>query len=118
MRYCLTREECQDLGISTRKEWLLTNGLGGYAMGTPSTVNTRRYHGLLVAAIQPPATRMVLLAGLECHVQVDNEDIGLSANQYPGATYPEGYRFIERFEVNTYATWTYAAANFAVTRDL
>lgn len=104
--------------MSARKEWLLTNGLGGYAMGTPSMLNTRRYHGLLVAATVAPATRMVLLAGLECHVELDGEDFGLSSNQYPGAIYPEGYKLLDSFEVNDFARWDYKNDRFALSRTL
>ena len=49
--------------MQLRREWLVTNGLGGYASGTVAGVNTRRYHGLLVAALAPPVERTVLVAG-------------------------------------------------------
>jgi predicted glycogen debranching enzyme len=118
MVFRMAREECQNLGISSRKEWLLTNGIGGYAMGTPSGINTRRYHGLLIAATQPPATRVVLLAGLECHAIVDGEDHGLSCNQYPGSIYPEGYRLLDEFSVGAVAEWRYRANRLDVSRFL
>jgi len=47
------------------REWLVTNGLGGYASGTLSGANTRRYHGMLVVALTPPTRRMTLLSKLE-----------------------------------------------------
>ena len=56
MRYTLDEQQCKNLAVSKRREWLLTNGIGGFAMGTPSGANTRRYHGHLVAATNPPAT--------------------------------------------------------------
>ena len=56
---------CRNIEAATSREWLVTNGLGGYASGTVAGVNTRRYHGLLVASLSPPVQRMVLLAALE-----------------------------------------------------
>src|SRR3954469_9998029 len=105
MAYTIERDECQDLAISTKREWLLTNGIGGYAMGTVSTINTRRYHGLLVAAVHPPTDRMVMLAGVECRVVANGEEIGLSSNQYPGTIYPEGYQLLQRFVADGSVMW-------------
>jgi len=116
MQFVLGRDDCRNLAVSTRKEWLLTNGLGGFAMGTASGINTRRYHGLLVAATQPPATRMVLLAGIECSVHHNEEEYGLSSNQYPGAIYPKGYELLEEFVAGRYATWKFKADGFEVWR--
>ena len=56
----LDADECRDL----TREWLVTNGLGGYASGTVAGQNTRRYHGLLMAALRPPVQRVLLLAEL------------------------------------------------------
>jgi predicted glycogen debranching enzyme len=100
-----------------RREWLLTNGIGGFAMGTASGINTRRYHGLLVAATKPPTERTLLLAAIDATAQVQGNPVGLSANQYPGAIYPDGYHYLRGFSVSAEtATWTYRAADVAVTR--
>jgi predicted glycogen debranching enzyme len=64
----LGAEECRDLTL----EWLVTNSLGGYASGTVAGPNTRRYHGLLMAALRPPVQRVLLLA--ELHVSVIGSD--------------------------------------------
>ena len=56
---------CRDLDVAGRREWLETNGIGGYASSTITGMNTRRYHGLLVAATRPPVGRMALLSKLE-----------------------------------------------------
>ncbi len=81
------------------KEWLVTNGIGGYASSTVCGANTRRYHGLLAAAFQPPTDRRVLVSKLEetVHPLMGNP-AALSANQYPGAVYPSGFQFIRGFE--------------------
>ena len=57
--------ECRDLDRSSKLEWLETNGLGGFASGTVSGANTRRYHGLLTASLRPPVERYLLLSKLE-----------------------------------------------------
>ena len=56
---------CRNLDVASRREWLETNGIGGFASSTITGLNTRRYHGLLVAATKPPVGRMVLLSKLE-----------------------------------------------------
>lgn len=76
-------------------------------MGTVSGANTRRYHGLLVAATEPPAVRMVLLANLEVTVSFGAEQVGLSTNQYVRAIHPQGYATLESFEVDEAAVWTH-----------
>ncbi|HOS42534.1 MAG TPA: amylo-alpha-1,6-glucosidase [Armatimonadota bacterium] len=74
------------------REWLLTNGLGGYASATLCGMLTRRYHGLLVAALHPPGNRHVLVAKLEETLRRDGQAVPLATNAYPGALYPDGYR--------------------------
>jgi predicted glycogen debranching enzyme len=88
---------CRNLESAVRREWLVTNGLGGYASGTVSGINTRRYHGLLVASLNPPVQRMVLLASLEEWLMPpDGEPRSLSAQEYwDGTVYPNGYQLLE-----------------------
>ena len=59
------REVCGDLAASATREWLVTNGIGGYASGTVAGLLTRRYHGLLIAALKPPLGRTLLLTRLD-----------------------------------------------------
>lgn len=119
MRYMLDEQQCRNLAVSMQREWLLTNGIGGYAMGTPSGISTRRYHGDLVAATQPPATRVVLLAGVDAFVQSGlSNPIGLSTNQYPGALFPEGYLYLKHFHVDKEAVWIYRAGEIEVEKSL
>ena len=72
------------------KEWLLTNGIGGYAMGTLCGIATRRYHGLLIAALAPPGERTLLLGAVDATAQCGNDEMPLSANAYAGAIFPDG----------------------------
>jgi predicted glycogen debranching enzyme len=106
------REITGDLAAAEQREWLVTNGLGGYASGTVAGSLTRRYHGLLVAALEPPRRRTLLVAKLEESVQYDGELFSLSTNRWrSGAVDPQGYRYIERFRLEgTTPVWTFACA--------
>lgn len=94
-------------GTPDGREWLETNGLGGYAMSTATGENTRRYHGLLVAATKPPVGRMVLLSKLEETLVVDGRRIDLSTNRFPGVTHPEGFRSLSSFQNDPFPTFTW-----------
>ncbi len=93
---------CRNVAAAMGREWLVTNGLGGYASGTVAGVNTRRYHGLLVASLNPPVQRMVLLAALEeWLIAPDGERQPLSAQEYwDGTVYPDGFRLLEGVDVD------------------
>src|SRR6202521_6195188 len=104
----LDQQPCRHLEPAIQREWLVTNGLGGYASGTVAGVNTRRYHGLLIASRNPPVQRMVLLAALEEWLIAPNgERHPLSAQEYwDGTVYPDGFRFLEGVDVDgTLATF-------------
>lgn len=119
MRYALNDQQCQNVDVSSRREWLLTNGLGGFAMGTACGINTRRYHGHLVAATHPPTERTVLLAQIDATVQGEGNPIGISSNQYPGAIFPEGYQFQQGFSVTEeMAVWTFRAGGLSIEKSL
>lgn len=118
MIYRLDAQQCGNLEVSARREWLLPNGIGGYAMGTPSGINTRRYHGLLVAAVTPPAERMVLLAAMDAFIQGSGNPIGISANQYPGAVFPEGFHHLKSFVVGKTAVWRYEISQMSIEKRL
>src|ERR1700738_2200341 len=88
----LDSETCRTLESAVRREWLVTSGLGGYASGTVAGINTRRYHGLLVASLNPPVQRMVLVAALEEWGRSDNDDMQTLSGQ--------GYRQLEAVELD------------------
>ncbi|HEY4870873.1 MAG TPA: amylo-alpha-1,6-glucosidase [Candidatus Dormibacteraeota bacterium] len=98
----LDPQTCRHLEPAIQREWLVANGLGGYASGTVAGVNTRRYHGLLVAALNPPVQRMVLVAGLEEWVRSAGGDLeALSAQEYwDGTVFPQGYRQLDAVELD------------------
>jgi predicted glycogen debranching enzyme len=87
-------------------EWLETDGLGGFAMGTDTWIRTRRYHALLLAATSPPEGRMVLVADVEVFVETDSGRYGLSAHCYGGnIVYPDGASRITRFDHAPWPRW-------------
>src|ERR1700681_2339905 len=95
------REICGVLDVAEQREWLVTNGLGGFASGTVSGNLTRRYHGLLVAAQHPPAGRMQLVAKLDETVRYDSLDYALSTNRWgSGAIEPHGCVHIYSFPLH------------------
>jgi len=107
------REICGDLPSVERREWLCTNGIGGFASGTVAGTLTRRYHGLLVAALKPPVGRTLLAAKVDETVEYDGTTRALAANRWAGSVVdPHGYREIERFTLEgTTPVWTYAVAD-------
>jgi predicted glycogen debranching enzyme len=90
---------CRDLGEASKREWLETNGIGGFASSTITGMNTRRYHGLLIAALNPPSDRKVLLSKLEETLVVNGNRYELSCNQYPGVVYPQGHLHLQEFRL-------------------
>ena len=104
------RELTRDPATAESREWLCTNGIGGFASGTVSSVLTRRYHGLLVAALAPPLGRTLLVSKVEETIDYDGESRDLAANRWAdGSIGPHGYREIERFRlVGASPAWTYA----------
>jgi len=104
------REICGDLATAESREWLVTNGLGGYASGTIAGTTTRRYHGLLIAALQPPVKRTVLVSGLDETVRYLGSNISLATNRWAsGFISPKGYLQIESFHLEgSKPVWRYA----------
>src|SRR2546430_9025598 len=98
---------CGNLEAALRREWLETNGLGGFASSTINGLNTRRYHGLLVAATKPPVGRFVLLSKFEETLSLDGRKFDLSANRYPGVSHPQGFQFLIGFRLDPFPIFTY-----------
>ena len=107
------REVCGNLETADGREWLVTNGIGGFASGTISGNSTRRYHGLLIAAMRPPVGRMQLVAGVDEIVRYAGTDYALSTHQWmSGVTDPKGFLNIESFRLEgMMPVWSYALAD-------
>ncbi|MFQ6050811.1 MAG: glycogen debranching enzyme N-terminal domain-containing protein [Candidatus Hydrothermarchaeota archaeon] len=96
-----TYEECFD------KEWIVTNGLGGYASSSITGANTRKYHGLLIVSLNPPADRWLLLSKLEESIIYGGKVYEISTNRYPDVIHPEGYKFLSQFVLDPFPRFIY-----------
>lgn len=108
------RNICVDRAQSFQREWLETNGLGGFSSSTIAGVNTRRYHGLLMAATRPPTVRVLLLSKLEETVITGGQRFEISTNLYPGTVHPEGYRYLTGFRMDPFPISTFEAGGVTI----
>lgn len=113
MSIAFGREICGDLPSSETREWLVTNGIGGYACGTIANLPTRYYHGLLMAALNPPLGHTLLLAKLDETARYGGKSYGLATNRWvDGTLNPQGYRHLQRFRLDgTIPVWTFACGD-------
>lgn len=102
------KEICGDFAKAARLEWLDTNHTGAFAMGTVAQVNTRRYHSLLIATVNPPADRFSTLARVEETVRVGNRAYELATVQYPGTVQPRGFELLEEFRIDPLPEWRFS----------
>jgi len=112
---------CTDLTSGATREWLVTDGVGGYAMGTVSGLRTRRYHGLLVVAGERPAVRRVGLVSLDPAVLLPSgARVRLGAHEWAsGAVDPRGFELLERFAlVDGLPRWRWRAGDVVIEREL
>jgi predicted glycogen debranching enzyme len=107
------REVTSHLEAALAREWLVTNGIGGYACGTVAGANTRRFHGLLVAALTPPRPRLLLVSKLEATARLEGDRFALTTNEYvDGTINPHGYLNLESFRLEgTIPVFTWAVAD-------
>jgi len=114
------REICGDVAIAEKREWLVTNGIGGYACGTVAGVLTRHYHGLLVAALKPPVGRMLMVGKLDETVTYLGQTWPLFVNRWgDGQVNPSGHHQIERFELLAgVPQWQFAIADARLTKRI
>ena len=112
------KEICANLDAALSREWLETNGLGGFASSTIVGLNTRRYHGLLVAALKPPVERFVLLSKLEETLIIDGQAFELSANRYPGVVHPQGFRYLKQFRLDPFPVFTYEIEGIEIEKSV
>jgi predicted glycogen debranching enzyme len=116
----LGRDIVSKLPQAEQHEWLITNGIGGYACGTLSGILTRCYHGLLVAALNPPLKRTLLLTKLDETVQYLSAYYPLSCDRWSGGTTTgHGYRNLESFHLaGSIPTWHYACADALIEKQV
>ncbi len=102
------------------REWLVSNGIGGFAAGTIGGAATRRYHGLLVAALRPPVGRQLLVAKLDVSVVYGGRRYALATNEYADSTVdPRGYRHLESFRLDgQHPVWTWVVGDALLTQRI
>jgi predicted glycogen debranching enzyme len=112
------RAVCGDLGELDSREWLETNGLGGFACSTIAGLNTRRYHALLIAATRPPVGRVVLLSKVEERLQLGDQHFDLSVNRYAGAIHPLGHEYLESFRLDSFPVFRYRCGELQLEKSV
>jgi len=95
------------------REWLVTNGIGGFASGTISQANTRRYHGLLIASLKPPVDRVVMVAKADVTIGYRGQQFQLGCNEFADGTIaPQGFLHLSGFRLDDQVpTWTYVCSD-------
>jgi len=96
---------------ATSREWLVTNGIGGFAAGTLALANTRKYHGLLLAALNPPGERWLLLAKLDEYLESDGTGYNLAANEVDGRLWEDGFKHLQSVGVDPLPVFVYSMAD-------
>ncbi len=114
------RSICNQLAAAESREWLVTNGIGGYACGTIAGLLTRHYHGVLIAALNPPVERTLLLTKLDETVFYGKQVYPLFTNRWGDRTVePKGYQRIERFYLDgTIPVWQFAIADARLSKRI
>jgi len=107
---------CADLAEASTREWLETNGIGGFASSTVIQRNTRRYHALIIAATKPPVGRLALLSKLEDTLVIDGNRFDLCTNQYSGVIHPSGHLYLNSFRLDPFPIFTYRVLDLELER--
>jgi len=100
------------------KEWIITNGLGGYASSTVLGINTRKYHGILVAALDPPGNRNMFFAKMDEEVVVEGNIYPLGSNEFQNGIFPKGYLFLKEFSISYFPTFVYALHDIEIKKTI
>ena len=117
MNIRIKKEMCRDLDQAMDREWLETNGIGGFACATIIGMNTRRYHGLLTPAYE--RGRFVALSKLEETLLVPGAGAyDLSTNRYVGAIHPHGYRHLQHFRLDPHPIFTYRVGDLRLEKQI
>src|SRR5437667_626162 len=114
----LNKDVCGNLEAALHREWLETNGIGGFSSASITGANTRRYHGLLTAATNPPVGRMVLLSKLEETLVIGEQRFDLSTNQYQGAIHPRGFELLPSFRLDPFPVFTFEVEGVQIEKSV
>ncbi|MCY7347103.1 MAG: amylo-alpha-1,6-glucosidase [Pyrinomonadaceae bacterium] len=111
-------EICTNYDEASKREWLETNGIGGFASSTVSGANTRRYHALLTAATRPPLGRVTMLSKFEETITFNDKSYALSANRFPDAIAPNGYQYVKNFRLDPFPIWTFEIEGIEIEKKI
>ena len=100
------------------KEWLETNGVGGWASSSLAGAHTRRYHGLLVAATNPPVGRMVMVSKLDEALGIGGMRYELGCNRYPSVVSPRGFTHLVSFTRDLFPQFDYEAGGVRIRKTV
>jgi len=114
----LSTEALSHFDDAIQKEWIITNGLGSYSSSTVLGVNTRKYHGLLVAALSPPKDRRVCLAKLDEEIIIGNNTYLLGANEFQNGIFQRGYIYLKEFSISPFPKYTYTMQDVEVQKTI
>lgn len=106
-----------DLKDGIKLEWLMSNGIGGFASSTVIGANTRRYHGLLVAPLLPPASRHLLISKVDESITIGNEKFNLFTNLCKNYV-SDGYKYLEGFEKNYIPVFNFEVNKVKITKKV
>lgn len=101
-----------------KREWVIGNGLGGYASSTVIGAGTRTYHGLLVAAPENSPGRLLVLSSLDEEISVNEEIYKLAVHKYPEVISPAGFNYLSEFVRNPFPHWVYQPGDFIVKKKV
>ncbi|MCU0430512.1 MAG: amylo-alpha-1,6-glucosidase [Cytophagaceae bacterium] len=107
MDITFNKDITQHFSKASTREWLETNGLGGWASSTISGCNTRNYHGMLVVATKPPLGRMVMVSKLEEFIHTPEGIVELQCNQFPGMVKDQALQYLVHYQQAPFPTFQY-----------
>jgi predicted glycogen debranching enzyme len=112
------RDQCRPLELALTREWLETDGLGGYASSTVVMCNVRRFHGLLVAPLPTNPTRHVFLSRFEETLHREDRSLALSMARYAGTFAPDGHKSLEEFALDPFPHFVHRLGRTTVHREV
>lgn len=100
------------------REWVITNGIGGYAGSSIIGANSRRHQGLLIASLRAPVSRYAILTKIDESLQIGGEDFSLATNQHPGGWNEEGQKHLQRFIYDEQPKFIYQVKEVFLTKEI
>ena len=114
----LNSEKLSHFEEAIKQEWIITNGLGGYASSTVLGINTRKYHGVLVAAFHPPGDRRVCVAKVNEELSIGSHIYPLGADEFQNGIFPKGHLFLKEFSISPFPKYVYVVQNVEIQKIL